>query len=281
MNRTITTCAGLGDSVWIIQKLINSGEKFHWKLPNGQPQRGKQLFDLLPQVTASCDYAPGLSYDKIKRENAGKGTWKSIKAKSFYLEANSHLEAGMRIEEFLPDLPTTYRLEYETKATAPEMNGHHIGIYASAYSNARHWGMWQDNEWVQLIQLLHNAYPDIKYVIIGAEYDADHAQKIMQRLQILNVPFVNAIGQNLGVTIEILKKLSYFIGFPSGLSVINESLGKDGIMFYPQNLTPMMNAWADPERIASGSYKAAHKCTPEVLFKWIKNEYKLQNKIYL
>lgn len=286
--RTITLPAGIGDALWVLSKLINSGEKFHFKIPDGSPQRGKQIFDLLPHVAESCTYTPGLSYAKIAQQNiAIKGKkWADIKQQSFTLSANTWLENGHRLEKFLPDLSISYSLNYATNqsnkdtagALLPDTN-EYIGIYGSAYSNVRHWGMWGADEWFTLIRLMYSRNRDLSFVIIGAQYDNDLAEILMKKLADFNIPFVNTIGQPLSVVVELLKRLAYFIGFPSGLSILNETLGKDGIMFYPDKLAPMMNAWAHPDRIASGAYKGCQLCSPEQLFDWMKNDYRLFEKL--
>lgn len=286
--RTITLPAGIGDALWVLSKIINTKEKFHFRIPDGSPQRGKQIFDLLPQVAESCTYTPDLSYSKIDKQNAavrGK-KWTDIKQQSFTLSANTWLEQGNRLEKFLPDLPISYRLDYATtnrdRSIAGSLlhdDGKYIGIYGSAYSNARHWGMWGPDEWANLIQLMYQCDRSLKFVIIGAPYDNDLAELLKAKLHEYRIPFVNSIGQPLSVVVEILKRLAYFIGFPSGLSILNETLGKDTLMFYPEKLNLMMNAWAEPSRIASGAYKGCQKCPPEKLFDWIKNEYQLFKRL--
>jgi len=296
MTRTIITCPGIGDSIWLFMKLINQSEKFHWKIGDGTPQRGKQIFDLFPQLVESFEYIPQSGYKKIKR-NAYNGKWRDT-PESFYLEANSHLEYGNRIESYLPDLKTTFNLEYGTSsmdiATAditlygsiqvtgkvnPNLIGgrittkpKYIGIYTSAYSNARHWGGWGTKEWLELMGLIKNYNKEYKFVLIGAEYDLGIPAEIMTALP--KEDYINTVGQPLSVVVEILKRLDCFIGFPSGLSIINETLAaRQTIMFYPPHLSKLINAWPDPARIESGAYKGCLFCEPKLIFDWmIKNE---------
>ncbi|MGN6438400.1 MAG: hypothetical protein ACTHMM_17790 [Agriterribacter sp.] len=287
--RTIKVCAGIGDSIWLFQKLINCGERFHFQLPNGKPQRGKQIFDLLPKVAASAEYVPGLSYSILYSNNVQNRIhrWEHIKDQQFYLSCNAWLERGKRIEAFLPDLPTSFLINYDTTVTDKLRAEYlvaekkHIGIYGSSYSSQRSWGFWDEHGWHELIKLFHRQNPELVFVIIGASFDEDLAGRLMQLLLQDGIPFINTIGEPLSVVIEILKRLSYFVGFPSGLSILNETLGMDGFMFYPKNLIHMMNAWADPARIESGQYKGAQFCTPEKAFDWIKNDFKLFNKLHL
>lgn len=284
--RVITTCAGIGDFIWLAMKLINAKEKFHVVLPDGSPKRGHQILDLLPQIVESHEYAPGLTYKIINSNNAQreKKQWSKIIAKSFYLSANNHLEEGRRIEGWLPDLPITYKLEYATTETDKltteallKEDRPYIGIYTSAYSNSRHWNGWGVEEWFKLIRFLHKK--NIAFVFIGASYDIGITQEIIKQCDELGVSYVDTIGQPLSVVIEVLKRLNYFLGFPSGLSILNESLGKGGTMFYPMHLKPMMNAWADPARIEAGNYKGCQFCPPEKIFDWLKLEYKIFDKL--
>jgi len=283
--RTITTCPGIGDSIWLIQKLINQPEKFHWKVGNGLPQRAKQLFDLFPQLTESFEYIPDVMYKTVKRSGY-KGNWAKAPQK-MYLEANSHLEAGKRIEKFLPDLPTTFKLEYKTSLkdtiesefTVPMLldstgrsmiSPKYIGIYTSAYSTARQWNGWGSNEWLEFINLIKPL--GYKFVIIGAEWDIGIPGEIMNELSADD--YINTIGQPLPVVIEILKRLDCFIGFPSGLSIINETIGaKKTLMWYPAHLSKMINSWPDPERIENKSYKGCLFCPPEQIFSWMKDNW--------
>lgn len=285
--RSIITPPGLGDFVFVAQQLIHTGERFHIIMPDGSPQRGHQLKELLPNLIASHEYRPGLSYTKIADANIQNRvkTWSRITEKGFYLSANAHLEAGKRIEEFLPDLPTSYKLDFHTsdhdKLIAQELlskDRRYIGIYTSAYSNARNAGGWGVEEWFKLIKLLYKT-KDICFVIIGAPYDVGITEDLTAQMRKEGIPFINTTGQPLGVVIELLKRFSYFAGFPSGLSIINEMLQKDGVMFYMKKDAGIINTWANKDRIADGNIKECLFCSVEAIFDWIKNSYELFKKL--
>jgi len=283
MTRTITTCPGIGDTIWLLMKLINQKEKFHWKVGDGSPQRSKPLFDLFPQLTESFEYIPNSGYKQIKRD-ASRGLWKQMPDK-FSLEANSHLEAGFRIEDFLPDLETSFILPYQTdnyfrqadnfiKKPTYISQGKYIGIYTTSYSNSRYMSGWLLDEWSRFIQLLRVHNPEYKFVFIGAEYDLGLSDELMKLFP--KEIYINAMNQSLGVTIEILKRLEMFVGFQSGLSIINETIGaKQTVMLYSPKLAAMIETWPDKKRIESGAYKGAtfgtakHPLKPEQLFDWL------------
>lgn len=287
--RTIKVCAGIGDSIWILQKLANSKEKFHFQIPDGSPQRGKPLFDLVPHIAASSEYVPGQSYTKVDKENiqSKRRNWSQIKEKDFYLTANRHLENGKRIEHFLPDLPTSYRMGYATTdkdaAIADKLlydkSKKYIGIYTTAYSNARNAGGWVMLQWFKLIRLLHAKNRDLCFVIVGASYDVGITEELVKEMRLAGIMNINTTGQPLPVVIELMKRFSYFIGFPSGLSIINETLGKDGTMFYMEKDKGIINGWAEPGRIKAGHIKECLFCEPVAIYDWIVNEYCLIEKL--
>lgn len=284
-TRTINVPSGIGDSCWILMKLINQKEKFHWRLPDGKPQRGKQIFDLLPQLVESCSYDHKVTTATVLADANEDKRWSELTRPVFNLSCNHHLDTGNRIEKFLPDLPTSFILPYETgeyddqagkmlflrdDGGVYDTRTEYIGIYSSSYRTTKAWNGWSDKEWFGLVTLIHKRNPSYRFVIIGADWDIDLETKIAARLDVVKIPYIKLIGQPLGLVCEVLKRLHYFIGFPSGLSILNETLGARGtLMFYPKHLEPMQNAWADPARIDDTSYKGCQFCPPEQIFQWM------------
>lgn len=284
--RNITTCPGLGDFIWVAQKLINANEQFKVIMSEGKPQRGHQLAEILPQLIAEHKYGPVITYNFIAKKNIQnfKKKWKEINEQSFYLSANKHVESGRRIEHFLPDLPTTYKLDYHTIETDKDTaifllpkGRKYIGIYTSAYSNVRNWGAWDAKEWFELIQQLNGK--DVAFVLVGAPYDTGVTEDLIIAMEEKEIDYVNTIGQPLPVVIEMMKRFSYFLGFPSGLSILNETLGKDGLMFYAPTIAGIINTWADPERIRSGAIKECLFTDPAAIYKWLKDVYLIHDKL--
>lgn len=292
--RTIKSVSGLGDLIWLFMKLVNQSEKFNWKVSESSPQRAKPLFDLFPQLAESFEYIPDCGYKKVKR-NSYSGSWATAPRGEFYLEANSHLEMGRRIETFLPDLETSFILNYSIQIGGPAFDaqqilrryyhetgdyllshtpGNLIGIYTTSYSNSRYMSGWLIDEWLEFLQLILKLDKGYKFVFIGAEYDLGLSQELMNVLK--PEDYINAIGQSLPVTIEILKRLHAFVGFQSGLSIINETIGANQtVMLYAQALEEMIDTWPDPKRIESGQYKGCtfgtekHPLKPEQLIDWM------------
>lgn len=275
--RTIKVCAGIGDNIWLLQKLINSGEQFNFELPDGKPQRGKQIFDLLPQVANSATYVKGLSY-KTLAAKTHRGLWKDA-PQSMYLSCNAWLESGRMLKDWMPDLPISYKLPWENNPAALYVKwpGKYIGIYGSAYSTQRAWkqyGAWGVREWLDLIRLLHDRDQSFTFVIIGAEWDTDFAIELARNLIDLNIPYINTIGEPITTFMQWVKLFHYAFYFPSGLPILSETVtgSSDCTMFYTSNIAGILGTWADPERIANGNIKECLFCEPAAIFDWcVKN----------
>ncbi len=282
--RTIITAQGIGDFAWIAQKLINQKEKFDWIMPvnhgSAVEKRAVQLEKLFPSLINTMTYQK-MNFRRDIAAYSYKGKWSNLEAKTIYLEANSHLEASKRIEDFLPDLPTSFILPFETsienvtEATEllKKLEGHKVcGIYTSNHAKAR--DSWMEEEWTDLINRIKKL--GYKFVFIGADYDRPLTESIYSKLD--QEDYVTCIERELGTAIEVLKRLDIFIGFQSGLTIINELIGaKQTVMLYwnDQAHSNIINSWADPKRIKSSEYKGCHFCAPEKLFNWLIENNKL------
>ena len=282
--RTITTAQGIGDWCWLAQKLINQDEKFDWIIPCHDfdvdvQKRAFQLQKLMPSLINSMTNKKM----KFRRDVASfshKGTWEQATQRNFCLEANSHLEAGQRIEKFLPDLKTSFIIPFQTtgenKKEAKEiLKGKKLcGIYTSNQAKIK--DSWLENDWLELMNLILRHDHEYRFVLIGAEYDKPFLENIMKAVE--EYEFLYCINKELGTTIEVLKGLDLLIGFQSGITIINELIGaKQTVMLYWNDYkhANIINAWPDPERIKSGQYKGCHFCPPEKLFDWLIENNKL------
>lgn len=290
--RKIAVPTGIGDSVWLLQKLINQTEKFDFIIPGQNPRRGKQVFDLLPTLANSAEYSsdPALKYKTIKDYNVQKRTtfWYHIKDTSMNLSANEWLEEGKWLRDFLPDLEISYTLPWETEKYKSEVEldlknfEYCIGIYGSSYSTSRAWGFWQEDKWFELIKKIHEINPKITFCIIGAEWDINLSTGLIGLLNTdTSISYHNTVGKPLGYVMEMMKKLDYAFYFPSGLPIISESLDSktDCVMFYPPSLIKMQGKWCDPERTKNSNFKECQFCEPQKIFDWVKDTYKLFDRL--
>ena len=272
-RRCILVCGGIGDNVWLIQKLVNAKEEFNWFLPNDSPRRGSQIFELLGKPTVlTVDYG---SFDTGKplsfNVQAHRSRWCDISFRDFYLQCNNHL-LGRRIEEFLPDLPTSFEIEWKTSSCEqalaqrlfPASGPRTIGLYASSYPSSKSWDFWKVPEWVWLATKVRRELgEETRFVVMGAAYDLDLGRELFDALAALKCDVIPMFGLPLGVIAETLKRLDYFFAFPSGLPILATTVKCPTLMFYPKHLASLMETWASPEAIRDGSYHGMLFCTPE------------------
>lgn len=290
---TINVPSGIGDTIWLVQKLINTGQKFDWVIPGSNPRRGKQVFDLLPQITKSCVYSNDrkLSYPLLAKNNIQKSKflWRDIKENKIFLSANEWLEKGNRLDWFFPDLPLSREIGWVTNQHTKEVftdlekvsdfNNPFIGIYGSSYSTTRAWNFWNEKEWLQLIKSIHQVRKETVFCLIGAEWDLDLNSGMVKELE--GIKYLNTVRKPLGYVIELMKFLDYAFYFPSGLPILSETLkGKrDSLMFYPPHLEKMMGSWSDPERLKNKNFTEMQFCGPDEVFNYVKNDYKLFDRL--
>jgi len=290
--KIIRVCSGIGDNIWLLQKLANTGERFNFKLAGEAPRRGKALFELLPSVVFSAEYAPHTSIACAALLNAQKNyeTWMEITRRyppDFHLSANGHLEFGNRIEKFLPDLKTSFRIDWMTSLSAKAeaaaltpVGTKWVGLFGSSYASQRIWSFWGAEEWGRLASMLSLRFGDsVGFVVIGASFDSDLSGRLVENLSRHGRRLSIVIARPLDVVVEVLKRLSYFFSFPSGLGIIAPTVGCPTLMFYPTVLERMMDAWADPAAIENGSYKGMLFCEPAKALDWAMNGYKLGAKL--
>ena len=100
--KTFKVCTGIGDNIWLFQKLLNTEEKFKFLIPKNEPQRGKQVFDLLPQV-GTAEYANVSNNDAIEKTVSVNTNFAAIPPdRDYFLSFNKQLEDGLRIENIFP-----------------------------------------------------------------------------------------------------------------------------------------------------------------------------------
>jgi hypothetical protein len=284
----VKVCAGIGDNIWLMQKLVNAGQKFDFSIANENPRRGHQLFELLPQVTNSFFYGSHDSNDPLHKTITNVEREFGAISKCYneiWLSANKHLESGKRIETFLSDLKTSYSLDYNTGQYADQAKilipNKSIGLYTSSYSMVRHWKFWEEEEWRTLVRLISRAYggKDLSFVLIGADFDIDMVSNLKHKLIFDGVQLIEVIGQPLGLVVEVMKRLKYLFAFPSGIGILAGTLGVPCTMFYPPHLDKLMGTWVDLSLVESKIFKEALFCSPESIFDWMIKEYRIVDKL--
>jgi len=257
-TKIVKVASGIGDILWIIQKLGNTREKFHWRIAGDNPKRGAQIFDLLPQTVETVMYdsfTGGTALANNIQNNFN--SWERISNHGdFFLTINQHFEARPCgwFKDWLPDLPITYYPNYqiastykaEAEALLNDPDAQYVLCYGSSVGGARAWGAWQSEEWFMFIKSIRDSYKNVIPVIVGASWDSDMASRLMTMLDTNGIPYKKMMGLNLATVVQAMKIAKYGVYFPSGLGIIAGTLGVRATMWYPTHLETMAGKWCDP-----------------------------------
>jgi ADP-heptose:LPS heptosyltransferase len=236
--------------------------------------RATDFFDLLPQCRAS-----------VGRESVGQllKAEQPVRFKDYApwadtlgrlpMQANTHLEAGRRIEEFLPDLATAIQFPLDLSKGTPLRPGNRplIAVYMS--TGAHSWGQWDEPTWASLIRRLVEKF-DADVLVVGASYDRRFAKRTIGRLSPTVFQHVHErCGDwSLSTTLRTIQDYAdAVVAFPSGIPILTTVLNVPTLMFYPNHLNGLRKSWAPWHMIDSGRYHAPlfRESTVEQVIQWI------------
>lgn len=280
--------AGIGDISWSYSKVSDLGEELNVQISADNPQRSLDYVKMLPGVI-KVEYIKD-NFHKIVDSSIPFTTTKQdfldVARKTFVnFSPNRFLEAGHRLETWIPELTTTFHYEINTPLGSDLLAQHIkkdsanlIGIYTSSYHTICHWNGWHLTEWSLFIHHLHTELPSAFFVLIGAPYDKPFCDDLSKLIN--TVPHLNIAGQtSTAQVIEVIRRLKYLVSFPSGLPVLANVLRIPVMMFYPQFLWKIYNTWCDPESLKYLTYKGCIFPKVKEAVDWLFKDYKLKDKI--
>ena len=245
---------GIGDTLWCFQKLqqhLKERGPFDVEVSSTGPLRSNLAMKMVGARRVGTHRYPPQHVEKhsIKKSSELKG--------SVFVSINKWLESGNRIEDWLPDLPMSWTLDFnisnDSKIKAETLVGSEnlVGIYTSSLTNnmqPAYNGMGVKG-WLQKIIDILDYKPDSKIILLGAPYDNSLIQPIHKALQQADIPVVNTVGVKLDVTIEIIKKLNFLLAYPSGIGILGNILDTPTLMYMPRWLLNMHETWLHPQTI--------------------------------
>jgi len=204
------------------------------------------------------------------------------------LQANGHLERGLRIEDWLPDLEIDgkvmerFRWTPKALATAGEIRGSrgdYCVFYAgpeSGNTTAGHnrGGLWRPADWVRLAKLAREA--GLAVLFVGAAYDRSYLANYSLPAGLADCH--NYLGAwQIDETLAVIRGARFHVGFQSGLGIVGVYQGVPAAMFwrpYGDSILPdqrvnfreeMATAWVPREHLARGRYLPCiyGRCSPE------------------
>jgi len=273
---------GIGDISWIYSKLAGLGRPLRIEVADSGPRRALPYLELLPLVKESCYVkAPNPANMRGGKALPSWSAEQLVSAASediVPIDLNCWLEAGNRIEDFIPNIPTVhhYPIDIEkadgTFAGWGELNARlcfrFVCFYCANADTVRRWHGWKPAQWASLARLLFSQFSLDGIVLLGAKWDRPFADEVHAALHVRVVDLVGKLP--LAGTLYIISRSRYLVAFPSGIPILATVLSRPTVMFYPDSLKGLMTSWVPRDVLDDGTYKAMPFCEPERVFEWIK-----------
>jgi len=246
---TVKVCSGIGDIHWVLQKLYpltQQGLKVYLKIADSGPRRALPFIDMLPWIRGAEYSKKFNTLDVLKAQPYHD--IRGLDNEEIFLQANTHLESGMNLVDWLPEMHTPYWYPIDIKERhhkqAEELcKDNPIGIFpASLHGNFNYQNIgkgWSSEQWLELCNKLEEDRP---IIIMGAEWD----RGMIEYLEGNTRNRIILQSEPLGLVLACIQRLKYFYSFPSGLGIISELLGTPTTMFMSSHLEKMIGTWGDP-----------------------------------
>jgi len=288
----IAVPAGIGDVSWILSKLVNVSDRydFNIEVADGAPYRTVPFLRMFPWIS-KADYG-NFHYTDLHfgYHSQNLYTWKAIEESGrgrIWLTNNPHLEAGNRLEDWLPDLPTDFHYPINEGKLAAVRTNHILescrkkfhfvhplklyGISAASYRGAQAWNTWEYEDWATFLTLWSDHDRGARFILMGGGWD-DLTRSLYEEFADL---CFDAVGKtSFATAINLHRNLDGYVGFSSGLGIIRTVINKKTFMFWPEFQEKLSTSWAPPDMLEAGTYDCCLWQEPESAFKkveaWLK-----------
>jgi hypothetical protein len=247
---------GMGDFHWLWTKLagwaLGRRVKFWLAAGDGRGVRRAAAFARLCGVEAEDD--PLLrSTDVWSMPGAPALRERGV----LVVHANRHLEAGLALESWYPELPPVrdYPLHIPEAADARAAAllaalppGGIVGVFTGGarYMGGQH----PPEEWARRLRGVLATWPEAGLALLGAGEDVPHLAEIAALLPGGRAAAV--FNQPVPVLLAVLRRCRAFVGAAGGPGIVGMRLGVPAALFYPAHLARLPGAWEPPSLLAAG-----------------------------
>lgn len=259
----IQTHGGLGDTLWVMKKFAHPGMlPVFLSISEENRQRPRRCGIMADHLTMVCGwryagttFAPG-GRDWPERDDPacalGK-TWQELAfhantKEPYRLECNRWLEGGRRIDDWLPDLPTTHHFPFVNAGPAriafqtPYVVFHLAG-----------WPDVTDKEWRALIR----EFKGVAHVyVVGGTYDR-RPRTVSAGLPAADVtlledlPWADLHG--------LLSGCEYCFGHASGFTAVADVMARKAVVVNPSSVPRLTGTWNSTENANYLYVKTVHE----------------------
>ena len=260
MEYRLLVPAGIGDFSWLWSKLSTTEDTYHIEYTNNPPHRLGAFLNLLPKDRILShklneNYKVGFSVKNltmtVKPMSTSTPTVRTAERycdlrphQLMYIEPNTHVEHGKRIEEWLgKEIPNT-NLHYKIEGLLdnPKRQNFFI-VHLSSYHMQQVWSMYKLEDWISIISMIQKQ-TGWTPIFVGGSYD-DFASDVYEKYSDNNKA-ISLIGktEDLISVLCLTQQCKLFLGcISSGLTMLSNVLYTPSISWWPRTLLP--TSWAD------------------------------------
>ena len=189
-----------------------------------------------------------------------------------YFSTNSLLENENQIDDLLP-IEYNYHYNIPVPGTSEKLfeNKPYIVFHIRSMSEIKRTKSWEPFAWAELANNIRYFYPEVKFVLIGDENDADAINHLNIYMKFHNITdSIALIGPDLEKTIQVIRDANYVVSWASVIGVISTVVKTPISMcqFQPSDLWKYN--WVSPQMKKDYSYMAFdYTDTPQYVFEQI------------
>ncbi len=273
------TPTGIGDCVWALTKMrAIAGDRMIEVVISGNP--GREIDNRTPPFLRRFRWIGNASIlNRTVLERGARtdrlGRYRllpdGMRDGLYHLMPNKALEAGIRLEDWLPDVPIDWNVmdsfdwSGTQKASAlGKAYSPFVALYlgpeeGNTVEGHNRGPLWTPRQWVQLGRGFHRQKLNI--VVVGASYDRSYWEKYVRPLaEKAGLHWLDAIGKwEIGSTFAFLRQAKCLISYQCGLGIVSHYLGvpvamwwrQDGDSAHPRDRVcfdeRMAHCWTRPE----------------------------------
>lgn len=294
--------AGIGDTLWVLTKMeallsLEGAEKVDITVCSDPLRRAEDFLKRFSFVNSVSYCDLGILENPIATKEGyynyapSQRNWHN--RFDWFLQANGHLEAGNRLEDWFPELRTNWYIfdQYQWNAedygwvAEKVANQNYVVFYCGPESGNTREGhnrgaLWTPEDWKNLA--LKFISQGLKIAIVGAEYDRSYLRHLS------GFEYTDYVGKlPISHTLFTLCHAKCVIGYQSGVTISAAFLGTPGAGFWrPQGDSvstshfisfseKMASAWVPPHMLENKLWLPCiyTKCSPESIFEYAKENW--------
>lgn len=196
----------------------------------------------------------------------------SLPGIDYVLMPNAPLERGIRIENWLSEYKTNWRIMDDFSFDGTGMQGfEYVVFYFSSIQNNtssghNRNGLWTPSQWIGLGKYIQEKL-ECKIVVVGADYDKSYFTGYIKPLLSDPDEWIDLIGiYGIEQTFSIVKGARFVVAYQSGIGIVASYMGVPSGIFWRakgDSISPdcyisfeekMAEAWVNPAMIEKGKY---------------------------